>query len=218
MLGVGIASDGCSRAQEAHREKLAQRMWFGSRNLLQDRSFPLRLRVEQFAETCEACLLYGAGAWSLNNRLRKWAESWEARHLRWMVNDRRDGRPWLPWLRSTAEAGHAARRAAGLQPLWVRILQLHHGYHGHVARQRVPHCPAACVLHWRSPSWWRSLQALAGSSHKNLGEWRHPVSGWKRDTQCTLVEHYGVEWPALALDREAWRNGRQEFVSALRRI
>lgn len=79
---------------------------------------------------------------------------------------------------------------------------------GHMARATDDN-PAAAILRWRCPLWWRTYQELDGP----MGS-RHTRTNWTRGPEDIITTLKGPRWPEAARDRKAWDKNRSAFVAA----
>lgn len=82
---------------------------------------------------------------------------------------------------------------------------------GHMARATEGN-PAAAILRWRCPHWWRMCQELDGPTG-----WRHARTKWSRGPEDSVTAVKDRHLPEAAQDRKAWDKGRNAFMTAATR-
>ena len=101
----------------------------------------------------------------------------------------------------------------GISELTVRLLGKQHAWAGHVSRLDAEHLAGIWSRVSSSQEWLITQAAMTTMDQRNTHRWRHPRRGRLPVTWETwLVRTLGDNWRFLALQRDAWRSSREDFV------
>lgn len=163
IMGMSVDSSGSTRVAMSGREGAAMVVWF--RNRCGDCCSPPH-RLERLRVTSGAAFLFGAGGWALSHHVGYCCSVIGGRWLRAMMrgNDTR-GKMCCDWAPAATTAAKAKLKHLGVRSLWKRCCQAVCTWMGYMTRA-TEDSPAAAVLRWRCPVWWRTYVPGARWPHR----------------------------------------------------
>ena len=218
-LGVCLDSRASTEAMLRYRLECTRKMWGRLGGMLCNPRVPWRERARRLYSCLGACLLWGAGIWSLTQSVLDKVSAQEIRWLRRVSGFFRVSaaeESWAEWLSWTKRAVHKRRHREGLRSLAQRLCSAVFSWHGHLARRKRSELHVAGRwMEWRDQRWWQTRKAL-GDGFGEGRTWRHARHNWQKPSERALHD-WNPEWKMLAQDREAWSRQRQKFEDWCRR-
>ena len=199
-LGRKLSTTEYHAAEFANRLASAWAAFFKSKEVLCNRSVPLRDRLKLFECSVTPCVLYACGTWTMTSASERKLTTTRRRLLRWMV-----GVPRWPaesWPDFIQRATHRSEELASTHGAvdWLVLQRTQKWRLAGKASQSTDGRWTKRLLTWKP--WFRFLP------HRVVG---HPCKRWEDD----LTKLAGDGWPEAAQDKDLWAMAGDAYINGI---
>ena len=195
-LGRKLSIDKLHETEVANRVATGWCAFRWLKDVLCNRSLPLKDRFRLFESCISPCVLYACGTWTLTVGLALQIQSAQRRMLRWLVGLRRETEePWIEFIRRSTHVSERLARENGVQD-WLDVQRLRKWKLAGNAARRTDRRWSNRLLDWKP-----HFRALP---YRKVGR---PCLRWSD----AISDVAGGEWIKVACDEGLWLTLSYEY-------